>query len=133
MFRVSSPSAREVSYIYLLRESSLSSRNDLEVHAQLNLGLQAAQVSPNCYYIPSQTLSIKIVYGPKFLQVNACIYIYIWGFPKIRGTFLGIPIIRIIVYLGLYWGPLYILRCLGQALTLKSMTLLIGYNHVTSL
>ena len=27
------------------------------------------------------------------------------GFPKIRGTFLGVPIIRIIVYWGLYWGP----------------------------
>ena len=29
----------------------------------------------------------------------------IWGFPKFRGTFLGVPIIRIIVYWGLYWGP----------------------------
>ena len=28
-----------------------------------------------------------------------------WGFPKIRGTFLGVPIIRIIVVGGLYWGP----------------------------
>ena len=28
-----------------------------------------------------------------------------WGFPKIRGTFLGVPIIRTIVYLGLYRGP----------------------------
>ena len=31
---------------------------------------------------------------------------YIWGFPDIRGTFLGVPIKRIIVYWGLYWGPL---------------------------
>ena len=31
---------------------------------------------------------------------------FIWGFPKIRGTLLGIPIIRIIVYWGLYGGPL---------------------------
>ena len=30
----------------------------------------------------------------------------IWGFPKIRGTFLGVPIIRTIVYWGLYWGTL---------------------------
>ena len=30
----------------------------------------------------------------------------IWGFPKIRGTILGIPIIRTIVYWGLYWGSL---------------------------
>ena len=29
----------------------------------------------------------------------------IWGFPKIRGTFLGVPIVRIIVFWGLYWGP----------------------------
>ena len=28
------------------------------------------------------------------------------GFPKIRGTILGVPIIRIIVFGGLYWGPL---------------------------
>ena len=31
---------------------------------------------------------------------------FIWGFPKIRGTFLGVPIIRTIVYWGLYWGTL---------------------------
>ena len=30
----------------------------------------------------------------------------IWGFPKIRGTFWGVPIIRIILYWGLFWGPL---------------------------
>ena len=32
-------------------------------------------------------------------------YIYICGFPKIKATFLGIPIIRILVFWGLYWGP----------------------------
>ena len=26
-----------------------------------------------------------------------------WGFPKIRGTLLGIPIVRTIVFWGLYW------------------------------
>ena len=31
---------------------------------------------------------------------------YIWVFPKIRGTFFGVPIIRIIVFWGLYWGLL---------------------------
>ena len=30
-----------------------------------------------------------------------------WGFLKIRGTFLGVPIIRTLVCLGLYWGPLF--------------------------
>ena len=29
-----------------------------------------------------------------------------WGFPKIMGTILGVPIIRIIVFRGLYWGAL---------------------------
>ena len=29
-----------------------------------------------------------------------------WGFPKIRGTFLGFPIIRMLVFWGLYWGTL---------------------------
>ena len=29
----------------------------------------------------------------------------IGGFPQIRGTILGVPIIRTIVYWGLYWGP----------------------------
>ena len=28
------------------------------------------------------------------------------GFPKIRGTILGVPILRTIVLGGLYWGPL---------------------------
>ena len=28
------------------------------------------------------------------------------GVPKIRGTILGVLIIRIIVFWGLYWGPL---------------------------
>ena len=27
------------------------------------------------------------------------------GFPKIRGTLVGVPIIRSILFWGLYWGP----------------------------
>ena len=30
----------------------------------------------------------------------------IWGSPKVRGTFSGVPIIRTIVYWGLHWGTL---------------------------
>ena len=30
---------------------------------------------------------------------------YIWEFPKIRVPFLGVPIIRTIVFGGLYWAP----------------------------
>ena len=30
----------------------------------------------------------------------------IWRFPKIRGTF-GVPIVRIIIFWGLSWGPLF--------------------------
>ena len=33
------------------------------------------------------------------------------GFPKIRVTFLGIPMIRTIVYWGLYWGTLILGNC----------------------
>ena len=29
-----------------------------------------------------------------------------WVFPKIKGTFLGVPIMRTVVYWGLYWGTL---------------------------
>ena len=28
-----------------------------------------------------------------------------WGVPKIRGTFLGVPTIRIIIFGDPYWGP----------------------------
>ena len=31
---------------------------------------------------------------------------FIWEFPEIRGTILGVPIIRTIIFCGLYWGPL---------------------------
>ena len=34
----------------------------------------------------------------------------IWEFPKIRGTFLGFPIIRTVVFWGLYLGPPYYLN-----------------------
>ena len=33
-------------------------------------------------------------------------YVCMWGFPNIRGTILGVPIVRIILFQGLYWGPL---------------------------
>ena len=29
----------------------------------------------------------------------------LWEFPKIKGTFLGVPILRIIIFWVLYWGP----------------------------
>ena len=34
------------------------------------------------------------------------VYIYIWEFPKVMGTVLEVPMIRAIVYWGLYWGTL---------------------------
>ena len=37
------------------------------------------------------------------------IYIYIGGFPKFRGTIMGVaPKVRTIVFWGLYWGPLIV-------------------------
>ena len=40
------------------------------------------------------------------VAVAAAPALAMWGFPKIRGTLLGVPIIRTIVFWGLYWGPL---------------------------
>ena len=49
----------------------------------------------------------------------------IWGFPKIRGTFFGVPIIRTITYWGLYWGPLilgnYHIRKLSRVLGFQGL------------
>ena len=43
---------------------------------------------------------------PRTLKLHKdCIRI-MWGFPKIRGTLLGVPRIRTIVFWDLYWGPL---------------------------
>ena len=36
-----------------------------------------------------------------------CVYIYIWGFPKIRGYLLKVPIIRIIVFWVYIGVPLF--------------------------
>ena len=45
----------------------------------------------------------------KDININIYIYthIYIRGFPKIRGTFLGVLTIRIIFFGGLHWGLLF--------------------------
>ena len=47
------------------------------------------------------------VHGQFFLGVHIGV---IWGFPKIRGTILGVPITRTIVFWGLYWGPLILVN-----------------------
>ena len=39
------------------------------------------------------------------VTVNDAIFGRMWGFLKIRGTLLGVPIIRTIIYWGLYWVP----------------------------
>ena len=45
--------------------------------------------------------------GASALIIRECIQKItpIWGFPKIRGTFIGVPIIRTVVFWGLFWGP----------------------------
>ena len=48
---------------------------------------------------------IVIPEGTIILTTTHMTYLCIWGFPKIRGTFLAVPIVRTIVYWGLYWGP----------------------------
>ena len=41
-----------------------------------------------------------------YMYIDVYVSSTIWGFPKIRGTILGVAIIRAIVCWGLYWGPL---------------------------
>ena len=48
------------------------------------------------------------------------------GFPKIRDNFLGVPIIRTIIYWGLYWGTLILGTYLG--VSPKSFQLLGPYK-----
>ena len=40
------------------------------------------------------------------LESTPDLAVQIWGFPKTRGTLLGVPIIRTRVFWGLCWGPL---------------------------
>ena len=62
--------------------------------------------------------------GPELLSTQQLLrYNFIWGFPKIWGTLLGFPIIRIVIFWGLHWVLLcrettvelyfYMLRALG--------------------
>ena len=57
-------------------------------------------VSTACQCKPPGPSSPFLPHGTDKLSLVA-----FWGFPKIRGTILRVPIIRIIVYSGLYWGP----------------------------
>ena len=41
-----------------------------------------------------------------YSTVGVGVHIHIWGFPKIRGTILGVHIIRAIVFWGLSWDLL---------------------------
>ena len=52
-----------------------------------------------------QTLHLLMLKGERGRECIFAGAIDIWGFPKIRGTFLGVPIKRIIVFWSLYWGP----------------------------
>ena len=59
----------------------------------------------------------------------------ILGFPKIMGTFLGVPIIRTIVFWGLYWGPPILgnYHILGLCLSLAGWGCLVGEGITTGL
>ena len=55
-----------------------------------------------CFSAPGATLV-----GVQAREVAASSH-SVWGFPRIRGTLLGVPIIRTIVFWGLYIGvPLF--------------------------
>ena len=44
-------------------------------------------------------------------DLNKTVLQHKWGFPKIRGTILGVPRIRIRIYWGLYWGTPILGNC----------------------
>ena len=52
----------------------------------------------------------------------------IWGFPKIRGTLLGVPIIRIIVFWGLHWGPIIGVPLFWETTILRNTSVV--YNQI---
>ena len=51
----------------------------------------------------SLLLLLTLELGIHFFRIGS--YKAIWGFPKIRGTILGVPLIRTMVFCGLCWGP----------------------------
>ena len=72
----------------------------------LGLILLSVQVSMQELQGPFLCLGSFEVACPPDCEVPDMVLPAIWGFPKIRGTFLRVPIIRNIVFWGLYWGPL---------------------------
>ena len=40
-------------------------------------------------------------------RIHAGYIVGFWRFPKITGTILGVPIIRIVIFWGLYWGSYF--------------------------
>ena len=63
------------------------------------LGVLQGNLHPSSYGNAIKGLAPTFEIGRKALKST-------WGFPKFRGTILGVPIIRTIVYWGLYWGTL---------------------------
>ena len=47
----------------------------------------------------------NLAFGELTMKEWILIVVPVWEFPEIRGTFLGIPRIRIIVFWGLYYSP----------------------------
>ena len=70
-----------------------------------NLTSYGHQSKASVYHLPNKQQQWRS--GLDSAGLHAAILArFMWGFPKIEGTLLGVPIIRIIVYWGLYWGPL---------------------------
>ena len=89
----------------------------LRIHMDLVLGFYLRNVPPGgLVKITSGKRTAKCGLNPKPLNlvkkqadpVKSFARHSIWGFPTIRGTFFGVPIIRImiVIFWGLYSGPL---------------------------
>ena len=48
-----------------------------------------------------------MAWTPGFENTINMLFADIWRFPEFRGAILEVPIIRIILFWGLYWGLLY--------------------------
>ena len=60
--------------------------------------------------LPAKQRAVPITVEKKRRQKPLLLCLVMWGFSKIRGTFLGVPIIKARVFEGLYWGPPYVGR-----------------------
>ena len=79
-------------------------------YADFRSALASPTLYPNPLYpLVPEVPELLALLGPDYVANNDLapfrVAKLLWGFPKNKGTILGVPIIRTIVHWGLYWGP----------------------------